>query len=385
MAQEFTKEQIFNMSDEEFNKHFNELMNTSPSSPQANEPLFEPSNEPSNEPLDNKVDDTTNQKVDESTQNLEEVKNQKLDNEKKLWNNIANVNQKEPITNKVEGSEDITANGESKTEGDSSVEEPKPSEQRYEIKSYGQKYSFTIDELKQLAPKALHFTKKLQKIAPYRRTISAMEENGITEDDINQFIEMKKGNKTAISNFLSKANIDAYDLTQTDNFELEKYKPLAYGREQNELTRVIEDLEDHPQSENLKRYLYTLDQESKNRIQQNPTVLEVLMSNIENGIFDIVSPEANKRAFLDGNKKPMIEYYAECVEEYYKYLDSVENAKRQQQQQSNERDINDIRNKTKMTGNTGMKLDKKPPKTIKSASDITLEELEAFEKEMGFI
>lgn len=381
---EFTKEEIFNMSDEDFEKNFNALPKEDMNSLlQMNEPQDEGNQEPQNsgteEPKSNVFD---NPKVDESKQDS----NKNLDNDKNFWNNFTNANQDEPPSNTNEGdnktSDNNATSDENKQVENSTDDEPKVQPQVHKVKAYGQTMNFTTDELVKLAPKALHFTKKLQELAPFRRSISAMQENNISEDDINQFIEMKKGNKTAIANFLNKANIDAYDVIAIDDSDKQQYQPSKYGREQNALTQISDELAHHPRVAELHSYINTLDKESKNRLAQNPDVLQVLMSNIENGYFDIIAPEANKRAFLDGNRKPAIEYYADVAKEYYDYLDSKENAKKSAEYT---KDINQARNKAKMTGDTGIKTQQKQPKQIRSAYDISDEELEAFEKQMGFL
>ena len=377
---EYTKDEIFNMSDADFEKNFNSL----PSDANAFNDFFQKdNNESNNEPLDDNQSSEV-EKVDDNRQNVKQVDNGDIDNSGNFWNNFNNVNQDEPATkNKVEETETSDNNTVNDDEVvDESSKEQQIQPQVHKVKAYGQTMNFTTDELIKLAPKALHFTKKLQELAPYRRSISAMQENNITEDDINQFIEMRKGNKTAIANFLNKNNVDAYDVSNIEAQESMKYQPLKYGREQNELNRVIEELQEHPRSAELTHYVASLDEVSKNRLVQHPDVLEVLMSNIENGHFEVIQPEANKRAFLDGNKKPMIEYYAEVASEYYKYLDSQESKQNTITQQ---KDIQDIRNKAKVSGDTGIKTKPKQPKQFKSAYDISDEELEAFEKQMGFI
>lgn len=386
---EFTKDEIFNMSDEDFEKNFNALPkdDTSFASFFQQDTNNEPSATDNQPPLDNQTTETGSNegnvfdkpKVDESKSDTDKS----IDKDKNFWNNFNNVNQDDTSSNIEEpkSSDENTPDDDSKAEEPSKEEQPQP--QIHKVKAYGQTMNFTTDELIKLAPKALHFTKKLQALAPFRRSISAMQENNITEDDLNQFIEMKKGNKTAIANFMANNHIDAYDVSAIDSQEAIKYQPLKYGREQNELNRVIEELQEHPRSGELTNYVASLDQVSKDRLVKNPDVLEVLMSNIENGYFEVIQPEANKRAFLDGNKKPMIEYYAEVAGEYYKYLDSLEAKKNQQQ--STQKDIQNMREKAKVSGNTGIKTVQKQPKQITSPYDISDEELEAFEKQMKFI
>ena len=388
-ASEYTKDEIFNMSDEEFEKNFHSL------NVQGNEAFngfFEPSErDVKDKEGDNKDVDsgTEEEEGDNNQQDVKEVDggstDSTIDKQKNIWNNFNSVNQDETPAKEAEAQESSDDNTQVLDVKDvvdepSNGEEPKQQPQIHKVKAYGQTMNFTTEELIKLAPKALHFTKKLQELAPYRRSISAMQENNITESDINQFIEMRKGNKTAIANFLSKNNIDAYDVANVDDYS--GYQPNQYGREQNALTRIADELSMHPRIGELQRYVDTLDSESKSRLAKNPDVLEVLMSNIENGYFDVIAPEANKRAFLGGNSKPMIEYYAEVAQEYYNYLDSQQN---KEKQKTYSKDINSARSKAKITGDTGTKTQQKKPKEIRSAYDISEEELKAFEKQMGFL
>ena len=74
----------------------------------------------------------------------------------------------------------------------------------HRVKADGDEFEFTDEELIALAPKAMNYTKKMQEIAPYRKRISAMKDNNITEDDFNLMMDVFKGNKDAISIILKR-------------------------------------------------------------------------------------------------------------------------------------------------------------------------------------
>lgn len=352
----------------------NEIMNLSPEdADKAFNTLLQVDNQSIDDTIHNTPDNTPN--IDENQpDNNNDTTIPNIDKQDEISNNSTNVNS--------DDSQSDTAVDDSQSNTDKTNVQPKKEQQKFAIKANGQNYEFTQEELIKLAPKALNYTKKMQKLVPFRRSISAMQENNITEDDINQLIEMKKGNKTAIANFLEKSNIDAYDVSSIDSQEAQKYSPLKYGREQNELNSVIEDLELHPQSEKLRTYLVGLDDASRAMLCNKPDGLRLLMSDIENGYFDSIAAEANKRAFLEGNLKPMFDYYVDVATEQWKA--SVEAENKAKQQQYNQQ-IDGVRQQTKLTGNKASSNVPTPKKEIKSVADISDEELRKFEQDIGFV
>lgn len=363
--QNLTEEQIMNMPSEDADKAFARLLEM-----RDNDNSKEPAVEEQNIPSNNTPESNENQSND-----TQATSPTNIDIKSNINYNSANVNS--DSSQSETAVDDSKSNNDDKPNNDSTQ---KVEQQKFSIKANGQMYEFSQDDLIKLAPKALNYTKKMQKLAPFRRAISAMQENNISEDDINQFIEMKKGNKTAIANFLGKNNVDAYDVSAIDAQEATKYQPLKYGREQNELNNVIEELESHPQSNILTGYIASLDDASRQMLIKQPDGLRVLMSDIENGYFDKISAEANKRAFLDNNAKPAFNYYVDVAEELYKA--QVEADKKAKELAQNQQ-LDGVRQQAKITGNKSTAVS--PKKKVNSVDDISDEMLREFEKQIGFI
>ena len=361
MAAEYTQDEVMNMSSEDASKAFADL-------------LAQAQNDNNDEV---KQDET----ITENTDNTDNNSDESLDKNDKISDNSSDVNSD---SDQSDGQDDQLSNNDNEnetTEPDSN--EQQEQQQTYQVKANGQLYNVTLDELvNKLAPKAFNYTKKMQKLAPFRRSVSAMQENGITEDDLNQLIEMKKGNKVAIANFLEKNGIDTYDVSNVDSNEASKYQALKYGREQNELNSVIEELETHPQSGKLTSYISSLDDASRKMLINKPDGLRVLMSDIENGYFDDISAEANKRAFLDGDAaKPLLDYYIDVAQEQYHAFEKKAKAKKEA---AANRARDNSREQTRLSGNKGS-TSKAPKKQFNSVDDVTEEDLRAFEKAIGFI
>lgn len=197
----------------------------------------------------------------------------------------------------------------------------------YKIKANGLEYDFTIDEMQMLASKGMDYTKKMQTIAPYRKTIDAIQENGITQDDINLFIDIKKGNKEALATLVKNMNIDVYDLpTEEIN-----YTPTQYGKDESMLALqdTISRLRQEPEFERTHQAFLAMDENSKLAFVNNPSNLEGLHEDIKNGVYDVVMPKAMKAAMLDSYRRPVLDYYLIQGQEYYKNLN--ESLKAQEQ------------------------------------------------------
>ena len=87
--------------------------------------------------------------------------------------------------------EDADAEEEPETE-----EEPKQAEvqpiQKHKFKANGREYEFTEDEVREQFPKifgqAMDYTKKMQALKPWRKTIDAIEGAQLSHDDVNLMI-----------------------------------------------------------------------------------------------------------------------------------------------------------------------------------------------------
>ena len=283
--EQLMRDKIYSMSDEEFQNalYKMEVESEKKYNQQPEEDIEQTINEEDNEPLDNSVSD------DEPNAEPEPIK----DNEEKK--EVLEQEQSQTTSN-----EDSDDNSKTKTQ------------QTYKVKANGSELELTIDELIQLAPKALNYTAKLQKLAPYRRAISALEEKGITEEELNQLIEIREGNSIAIRNLLDKNNIPTSSITGVEETESKEYKPQEYGEAESDIEwkELISNLQRNPHYETMRLYVNDLDDQSKELLRQNPQAFENLLSDIEAGVFnESVSLAQKKKLMENGSKQPDILYY----------------------------------------------------------------------------
>lgn len=189
--------------------------------------------------------------------------------------------------------------------------------EKYKIKANGVELDLTKDELIALAPKAMDYTKKLQEIAPWRKRISAMKDNGISDDDINMLIELKQGKKEALTALMKDLKVDPLELDVDTDVE---YKPGNYGRSDRQL--AVLDVVEKIQSD--KEFAITQDvvdrqwdSKSRELLSESPHLIEMLHSEIKDGSYAAISAEALKLKVLDGNRYSDLEYYAAAADKFH--------------------------------------------------------------------
>lgn len=268
---------------------------------------------------DEELFDMSNEELEQAYKNLdksdEEVSDEQVQEEE------------EDSTEEVaKSSEEVVEEDNSLDEPEEEIEEQQVSSELYKIRANGEDYELTLDELKKLAPKALNYTKKTQAIAPYRRMIGAMEKNGISQDDINLLIDMKKGNKEALSSFIKTMEVDPFDLPEETNYEIPDYGEDPVN---DELASVIEELkQDNDSFTKVGNIISSLDNNTIDVFQNNPQMLRLLQQDVQSGVYDAIAPQINKLRALDGNKRPYLEYYALAGQQYLQNQERIQQSKK---------------------------------------------------------
>lgn len=188
------------------------------------------------------------------------------------------------------------------------------------VKANGREFEFTKDEIIQQFPKvfgqAMDYTRKMQALAPWRKTIDAMEHAELKHEDINLMISAFKGDKGAIAEVLKRSNVDVLDVNPEEN----KYEPKEYGRDETTLAfnDVIASIQTDPEFEVTKRVLSAeWDDASWQTLRSDPRKVTQLHIDVKNGTYQKLQPIADKLKVFDGARKSDIEYYADAAREYY--------------------------------------------------------------------
>jgi hypothetical protein len=199
---------------------------------------------------------------------------------------------------------------EEKVEGEAEGEDP----QIYKFKADGQDFEFTQQEINDqfgaVFAKAMNYTRKMQKISPYKKMVSALEEENISETDLNLAIDVLKGDKGALQKLIAEKSIDIYDLDPKG--VTEEYQAKSYGKNEHEqqLADIDREISADPEySQTVDIIGKQWDEGSRTALSENPEWITGLHTDVKSGVFAKVAPEATKLKMLDGGSKPDIEYY----------------------------------------------------------------------------
>ena len=215
--------------------------------------------------------------------------------------------------------EDADAEEEPETE-----EEPKQAEvqptQKHKFKANGREYEFTEDEVREQFPKifgqAMDYTKKMQAIKPWRKTIDAIEGAQLSHDDVNLMIDVLKGDKDAVAAVLKRTGVDALEL----DVEQSRYVPKDYGRDDKALAvkDVIEEISgDAEYSTTYKILSKEWDDDSFREMTSDPDLIKLLHIDVKSGMYDRVQPIAEKLKVYDRGKRSNLDYYKEAARVYF--------------------------------------------------------------------
>ena len=194
-----------------------------------------------------------------------------------------------------------------------------PTQEILKVKANGQDYEFTLDEMKSqfgsIFAKAQDYTKKTQALKEYRRTIDIVQNAGLSDNDLNLFADVLKGDKDAIAAVLKRTGVDALDL----DVENVNYAPKNYGRNDTEL--AIKDIVDDISAD--KEYVIThnilekqWDSKSREKFIEDPNMIKGLHIDVKSGLYDKLNPIMQKLKIYDGNSKSDLEYYFMAHDQY---------------------------------------------------------------------
>ena len=211
--------------------------------------------------------------------------------------------------------------------------------QPYVFKANGKEYSFSEDEVKAQFPKifgqAMDYTKKMQAMKPWRKTIDAMEQAKLSHNDVNLMIDVLKGDKDAIAEVIKRTGVDALELDTEDS----KYVAKDYGRDDATLALrdVIDEISGDPEYETTHKILANeWDDTSWKRLSSDPEMIKLLHIDVKNGMFQRLQPIADKLKTYDRGSKSDLEYYGEAARQYAYETQQAQRA-------TDERNINEAR------------------------------------------
>ncbi len=199
------------------------------------------------------------------------------------------------------------------------TEETQPAED-LKFKANGREYKFTDKEMLEQFPRvfgqAMDYTKKMQAIKPWRKTIDAIESAKLNHEDVSLMIDVLKGDKEAIGEVLKRTGVDTLDLDS----EGKDYVAKSYGRDDVTLALadVVESIKDDPEYTVTQRVLSKeWDDKSWNEMSEDPETIRLFHMDVKSGMYDIIQPIADKLKVYSGGKQSDLDYYKTAARQYY--------------------------------------------------------------------
>ena len=313
----YTEEELYSMSDEELAAAFKDAKS-----------------------------DYTDESVEDSVEEAEYVE-QPVDDEDSDDDASANDEVEEEADEETEATDDGEPDEGTDDQADDTTEvEDKTAKdvqpvtnQPYTFKANGKDYTFSEDEVKAQFPKifgqAMDYTKKMQAMKPWRKTIDAMEQAKLNHNDVNLMIDVLKGDKDAIAEVIKRTGVDALELDTEDS----KYVAKDYGRDDATLALrdVIDEISGDPEYETTHKILANeWDDTSWKRLSSDPEMIKLLHIDVKNGMFQRLQPIADKLKTYDRGSKSDLEYYGEAARQYAYETQQAQRA-------TEERNINEAR------------------------------------------
>ena len=191
---------------------------------------------------------------------------------------------------------------------------------KHKFKANGKEYEFSEDEVREQFPKifgqAMDYTKKMQAIKPWRKTIDAIEGAQLSHEDVSLMIDVLKGDKDAVAAVLKRTGVDALEL----DIEQSRYVPKDYGRDDKALAvkDVIEEISgDVEYNTTYKILSKEWDDGSFREMTSDPELIKLLHIDVKSGMYDKVQPIAEKLKVYDRGKRSDLDYYKEAARVYF--------------------------------------------------------------------
>lgn len=336
---------LYDLSDEELEKAFREAKEAGAKAP------VDP-----NEPIEEETVELTTDTDEEFTEESDDDSEEEFDNDlEQPEDDEGSDHDSDEDDAEEESDEDASETDEDNPDGESETDEEDATEdtteedskeqgaEKFKVKANGQEFEFTPDEVMQQFPKvfgqAMDYTKKLQAIKPWRKTIDAIEQAELGHEDINLMIDVLSGDKDAIAEVLKRTSVDALDL----NTEESNYIAKDYGRDESTLAikDVLDDISRDKEFEVTQTILTKQwDKASFEKLGEDPKMLKGLHIDVQSGMYDTIAPIANKLKVYDGATRSDLDYYLDASRQYYAELSRADaqaaSAKQAEQQRAQE-------------------------------------------------
>ena len=143
------------------------------------------------------------------------------------------------------------------------------------------------------------YGRKLQDMQPHLKTLRMLEKNNLLDQNkLGFLIDVNAKNPEAIKKLIKDSGIDPLDLNMEDNTN---YRPTDHSVSDNEIafSEALKDVSSQPGGRDTIQHINsTWDQQSKEFLWGNPEVLTVIQDQRQNGIYDAITAEIDRKKML---------------------------------------------------------------------------------------
>lgn len=176
-----------------------------------------------------------------------------------------------------------------------------------------------------------NYGKHMQQLAPARKLVKMLHNSGVDENQLSFLLDIHQKKPDAIARLLKDANIDPMEV---DIGKATEYRPGYHKVSDAEVTfqTALDDVQSREGGGELVLFIdRQWDAQSKQALWDNPQILTALQSAKEEGVWDIIYPEIERRRTLGtiGPEVPFLQAWKIVGDE----LSAQEAAQKQQQEQ----------------------------------------------------
>lgn len=158
------------------------------------------------------------------------------------------------------------------------------------------------DEVVKLMQMGANYTKKMQEISPYRKTILMLEKQGLLDEEkLSYLMDLHNKNPDAIKKLLKDSNIDPYDLNIDEDSPSEYVPNNQYAVSDQEIAfdAVLDEVESLPGGQETIATVHTTwDQQSKKVLWESPELLQTIHTQRQKGIYQVITSEIERMRVL---------------------------------------------------------------------------------------
>lgn len=154
----------------------------------------------------------------------------------------------------------------------------------------------SVDEAIQLMQQGANYTRKMQAIAPHRKVLMMLENNGLLDESkLSRLIDLEKKNPDAIRALVKEAGIDPLDIDVQGE---STYTPgnHAVPDEAVAFQTILDEVSSTPDGqETVRQITASWDPESKAELWKDPSILGTIHQQRISGVYDRVVTEIERQ------------------------------------------------------------------------------------------